>query len=349
MDDFNWAMTGPPDPTTAITNPDIAASWNAYAAQQNELSGGAGQPIQTIDNSGNFVLPPAPTTPPVWLRPESYTSEGFAAPYTPEQANSVVNPADIRQGYGGASYAGLKGTSSYYDPTSAGEYLVNPNTNQFLKDASGNLIPVPQKPNSSSSGWFNDWGVLTLPFLAAGGVAALEGLGALGGAEAMGPTYAELGYNPATAGATSSGLMGPTYQELGYTGLEAGQMGPTYAELGYTGLNNAEAIAAADAAAAASAASAIPSWLSSLAGPAAKLGTSGLASALRQGATSGLAPSLGKLAQGQTGYGMEIPGIVRTNQNPFYNTPQVALQTPQKTELSTLSDLLRQGQPSWQT
>ena len=46
----------------------------------------------------------------------------------------------------------------------------------------------------------------------------------------------------------NTGLAGPTYGELGYTGLEAGQMGPTYQELGYTGLNNAEAIAAADAA-----------------------------------------------------------------------------------------------------
>ena len=52
-----------------------------------------------------------------------------------------------------------------------------------------------------------------------------------------------------TVPSAAGGLMGPTYQELGYTGLEAGQMGPTYAELGYTGLNNAEAIAAADAAA----------------------------------------------------------------------------------------------------
>jgi len=42
--------------------------------------------------------------------------------------------------------------------------------------------------------------------------------------------------------------MGPTYQELGVTGVEGGMAGPTYGELGYTGLNQAEAIAAADAA-----------------------------------------------------------------------------------------------------
>jgi hypothetical protein len=46
----------------------------------------------------------------------------------------------------------------------------------------------------------------------------------------------------------SAGLMGPTYAELGVTGVEGGLAGPTYGELGYTGLNNAEAIAAADAA-----------------------------------------------------------------------------------------------------
>jgi hypothetical protein len=48
---------------------------------------------------------------------------------------------------------------------------------------------------------------------------------------------------------------GPTYQELGVTGVPEGGMGPTYGELGYTGLNQAEAIAAADAASAAQAAS----------------------------------------------------------------------------------------------
>lgn len=47
-------------------------------------------------------------------------------------------------------------------------------------------------------------------------------------------------YNP--------GQAGPTYQELGVTGVEGGMAGPTYGELGYTGLNQAEAIAAADAA-----------------------------------------------------------------------------------------------------
>jgi hypothetical protein len=56
-------------------------------------------------------------------------------------------------------------------------------------------------------------------------------------------------YTTGIGAGTSAPLQGPTYQELGVTGLEAGQAGPTYGELGYTGLNQAEAIAAADAAA----------------------------------------------------------------------------------------------------
>lgn len=50
-------------------------------------------------------------------------------------------------------------------------------------------------------------------------------------------------------GLGSASLMGPTYAELGFTGLEGGFAGPSYAEMGFTGLNQAEAIAAANAAA----------------------------------------------------------------------------------------------------
>jgi hypothetical protein len=89
----------------------------------------------------------------------------------------------------------------------------------------------------------------TLPAAAAGAGGSIGGIN-LGGA--FTPT-AGSGANFTIPSAGTSGLMGPTYQELGYTGLEVGQMGPTYAELGYTGINNAEAIAAADAAAKAAA------------------------------------------------------------------------------------------------
>jgi hypothetical protein len=68
------------------------------------------------------------------------------------------------------------------------------------------------------------------------------------GAEAV---SAGLGVESLASGAASyltPELMGPTYGELGITGVEGGLAGPTYGELGYTGLNQAEAIAAADAA-----------------------------------------------------------------------------------------------------
>ena len=203
--DYNFEMTGKPSDQELASNPDVANAWYKFSG----------------------TAPAAPiTTPPNWLRPEDYTSNGFAAPYTKEQANATVNPNDIRQGYNGAYYSGLQGSSSYFDPTSAGEYLVDPKTNKFLKDQSGNLIPVPQKPNNP-----NDMGdvmsnYIIPAFIAAGSIPVLGGLGAqaLGGIEAMG-TGAELGLG--------TEAMGPTYGELGYTGLEAGQFGPTYGELGY--------------------------------------------------------------------------------------------------------------------
>ena len=51
-----------------------------------------------------------------------------------------------------------------------------------------------------------------------------------------------------------AGAMGPTYAEMGYTGLGAGQMGPTYGELGYTGINPLDPTAAMQNPAAAAAA-----------------------------------------------------------------------------------------------
>lgn len=91
----------------------------------------------------------------------------------------------------------------------------------------------------------------------AGSIATEAGQTAFFDALASGATSADAVSAGLSADALASGtasfltpeLMGPTYQELGVTGVEGGLAGPTYAELGYTGLNNAEAIAAADAAA----------------------------------------------------------------------------------------------------
>jgi hypothetical protein len=83
--------------------------------------------------------------------------------------------------------------------------------------------------------------------------ASADPIMAINAISGMTPAEFALATNAAGAG-VGSALMGPTYQELGITGVEGGLAGPTYAELGYTGLNNAEAIAAADAAAKAAAA-----------------------------------------------------------------------------------------------
>jgi hypothetical protein len=90
----------------------------------------------------------------------------------------------------------------------------------------------------------------------AGAIATEAGQAAFFEALAAGATSAEAVNAGLAVEALASGtasfltpeLMGPTYGELGVTGLEGGLAGPTYGELGYTGLNNAEAIAAADAA-----------------------------------------------------------------------------------------------------
>ena len=78
--------------------------------------------------------------------------------------------------------------------------------------------------------------------------AADDPIMAINAISGMTPAQFAAATNAAGAG-VGSALMGPTYAELGVTGVEGGLAGPTYAELGYTGLNNAEAIAAADAAA----------------------------------------------------------------------------------------------------
>jgi hypothetical protein len=140
-------------------------------------------------------------------------------------------------------------------PIEATEYQVDPTTGQFVKGATGENVPL--RFRDPDYNMWNDWAapVALLAVPAAAYAASTYGLGALGGAELMGPTYAELGYAGAAQGlgATGAGaaaeLMGPTYGELGITGLAEGMAGPTYAEMGYTGLNQAQAIKAADAAA----------------------------------------------------------------------------------------------------
>ena len=206
--------------------------------------------------------------------------------------------------------------------------------------------------NSIPGGWY------TVGGLAAGGtalafapeIAAAAGVGAdtaitsaagqqaffdalASGASSAEAINAGVAADAAATAAAASQLAGPTYQELGVTGLGEGMAGPTYAELGYTGLNNAEAIAAADAAAKSNL---ISDALGNV------KDANKLSSLLKQGAASGLTSSLGKLAQGAHPYGAEQLQVVRGNQNPFSYVPQVAIQD-KKPDLSALAELLKQG------
>lgn len=313
--DYNFEMTGKPSDQELATNPDVANAWYRW--------------------SGTSPAP-APTTPPIWLRPEDYTSNNFAAPYTQQQANAIVNPNDIRQGAGGVSYAAINGPSSYYDPTTAGEYIVDPKTGTFLKDKSGNLIPVP-RPNTTSSGWFNDWGVLALPLLAAGGVTALESLGALGGAEAAG-----------AAGSGSWGLtpevaaeLGLDYSTSGLTDL-SGNAGSAF--LASLGLNTAGPAAVAAAASTAPAIASIlgtslstASTLAKLLGPASSLFNNTrspnvspyLPTALRN--TVPTTTPTGSVNPVQVGAGSNqspLPGVYQEQFAPYVFGNQQPVQTP---------------------
>lgn len=65
-----------------------------------------------------------------------------------------------------------------------------------------------------------------------------------------------------------------------------------------------------------------------------------IAKLLKQGATSGLTNSLGKLAQGANPQGQALTSMVRGNQNPFTYAPQ---QPIQDTRQAQLASLLKQG------
>ena len=185
--DYNWEMTGAPDPSSAWTDPAAAESWNNYVEQKNAESDYRGQLLPTISPEGTYVAPEQNPNPPSWLRPENYVEMGYAAPYTQQQILAAVNPENIRQGYGGVSYAGLSGKSFYGEGNSAGEYVVNPETGRFVLDQSGNPIPVPREP--SKSGGFDSFMEKAIPLAIAAGAAG-TGLGALGllGAGAAGGT-----------------------------------------------------------------------------------------------------------------------------------------------------------------
>lgn len=152
------------------------------------------------------------------------------------------------------------------------------------------------------------------------------------------------------ASALGSGaeLAGPTYGELGITGVEGGFAGPTYAEMGYTGLNQAEAIAAADAAAkgltGAEALKYVNTALKgiSTASQLAKLLSAGSA----KGITSGTnATNITNALRSATQPVQEqFGGLYRMNQNPFLQAQQSTnVQTPFK-QHDFLAELAQEGQ-----
>jgi hypothetical protein len=198
MADYNWEMTGPPDEVTIATDPEAVASYNNYVAEVTGGAGGGGNP-----NLPQFIDNPIYEDPTYWnsgktayqtgggetayaenfLRPEEYTSMGYAAPYTRAQLLAAVNPDNIRYGFQNTPYAGIFNASG----ESAGEYVVDPNTGRFVLDQSGNPIPVPRE--RAESGGFDKFMETAIPLALAAGAAG-TGLGALGliGAGAAGGT-----------------------------------------------------------------------------------------------------------------------------------------------------------------
>ena len=141
MADYNWEMTGPPDEVTIATDPEAVASWNRYVAQTTSAFGGgydtpfAPQPIAnpvyedpTYWNSGNVAYQTGggeTAYAPSFLRPQEYVSNELAAPYSKAELNALVDPKNIRLGYGNTPYAGIRGGAG-------GEYVVDPKNKQIF-------------------------------------------------------------------------------------------------------------------------------------------------------------------------------------------------------------------------
>lgn len=122
---------------------------------------------------------------------------------------TTVDPSTIRYGYRNQAYSGAGNTGNFnFQGTSVtsqdpwGEYLVDPKTNTYLKDANGYPIPVYRQP---SGGGFNDWMTENGWILPAAMIAAGAGMAAVGGAEAGG-AYGSMGGAPGMGGSMGTGL-----------------------------------------------------------------------------------------------------------------------------------------------
>lgn len=215
------------DPSGAATY----AGWNPQDIVNAIL--GSQEYQQRTGTTGGGAGQAAPTQepPPDWLNPADYVANGYAAPYTQQQITKPVDSSWIRQ-MNGQTYASVKGPSDL----SGGEYLVDPNTGKFVLDANGKPVGVTYPQSNGFSDWVTTpLGGLAMtfgiPLAAAGGVAALEGLGAFGGAGTALETTGAGGlagggaFTPAAgSGANFSIIPGAAYTTAGQGALTTAEL-----------------------------------------------------------------------------------------------------------------------------
>ena len=193
-----------------------------YTAKIDELSRGIGHQYQSNQMARGDV---------VKQQLQDILPEAQKAGVTPEEINSIYGSgysqgaqgfAQILQGQqsAGGPYTPLWEGLKFVGPGALGMYGIDAALTAGLGAAYGAASGL------SSAGIGSGLGTAAELSGALASGAGSIGAGSLGGA----------------------GLIGPTYAELGFTGLEGGFAGPSYAEMGFTGLNQAEAIAAANAA-----------------------------------------------------------------------------------------------------
>ena len=221
---------------------------------------------------------------------------------------TTYDPNSLQTNYQGYKYYNDPGNETYNPAT----YYVDPATNKLKLynawDVNSPFNIAPPRQDGGFDTWMTENGWIAPLAIIGAGVAS----GALGAG---------------AAGAEAGGLAGPTYGELGITGVEGGFAGPTYAEMGYTGLNQAEAIAAADAASKGLTGAEALKYVNQ-----ARQGL-GLASTLSkllgggQGGKTGSAGgnldlgNLAKLLGGGAPQTNDFIGQIKGNQNPFIFTP----------------------------
>ena len=274
--EYNFEMTGKPSDVELATNPDMANAWYRF-------SGTSPAPAMTWETAPSTV-----TAAPGLI--SFYGAYGLPKPFSEEDIRKPVDPKTISYGYGNTPYAGVK--SNVPGLMSGGEYIVDPKTNKFVLDASGNPIHVPIEPYKQS-GFNNIMTNYVIPgLIAAGaigtglGAAGLIGEGALAAGAAEGGGASGFGGLTGNSGYAGTGMLG------GATGGAGGISIPTTG--GALGLN-----AAAEAAIAAGAGAGLPAAGTSITGAAIGQslgGVGGLNAALPAAGSSGFGSMSAALA-----------------------------------------------------